>query len=100
MPPAKGEDITRRAGSNGKVEWLYVNNLHEIGGNRQREDRRAFTSQEDAKKFFDEQAAKFSKMLGQSRGASVKLSESELLIHINGAQIIKMTYLEVPIKGV
>lgn len=98
MPLAKGEDITTKAGSNGKVEWLFVNNLHEIGGNRQREDRRTFASQEDAQEFFEEQAAKFTKMLGRSRGASVKQSESELLIHINGVQIIKMTYLEVSVK--
>ena len=67
MPLAKGEDIITKAGSNGKVEWLFVNNLHEIGGNRQREDRRTFASQEDAQEFFEEQAAKFTKMLGRSR---------------------------------
>ena len=96
VPLAKGEDIIKRAGSNGKVEWLFVNNLHEIGGNRQREDRKTFASQEDAKEFFEEQAAKFSKMLGRSRGASVKQSESELLIYINGVQIVNMVYMAIP----
>ena len=82
--------------NSGKQEWQFANQLQEIGGCRKREDRKTFASQADAKKFFDEQASKFRKMIRHLTNASIKQSESELQIHVDGVQIVKMAYLEVP----
>ena len=93
MPLDKVENITA---NNGKQEWQFVNQLHEIGGTRQREDRKTFASQVEAKKSFDEQAAKYRKIIGRVSNAIIKQSDTELQIHVDGVQIIKMTYLAVP----
>ena len=82
--------------NSGKQEWQFVNQLHEIGGTRQREDRKTFASQVEAKKFFDEQAAKFRKMVERLTDTSIQQSGTELQIHVDGVQIVKMTYLAVP----
>lgn len=82
--------------NNGKQEWQVVNQFHEIGGTRQREVKKTFASQVEAKKFFDEQAAKFRKMVERLTDTSIKQSESELQIHVDGVQIVKMSYLAVP----
>ncbi len=82
--------------NSGKQEWQFVNQLQEIGGCRKREDRKTFASQTEAKKAFDEQASKFRKMIRHLTNASIKQSESELQIHVDGVQIVKMAYLAVP----
>ena len=79
----------------GKHNWLFVNQLHEIGGSRQREETKTFACQEDAKVFFDEQAAKFLGVFGRLANTSIERSDSELLIDINGVRIVKMSYLAV-----
>lgn len=91
MSVAKGESIA----NTGKHEWQFVNHLHEIGGSRQREVRMTFASQAEAKKFFDQQAARFCKMF-ERLSTSIKQSDSELQIHVEGVQIVKMSYLAVP----
>ena len=82
--------------NSGKQEWQFVNQLQEIGGTCQREVKKSFASQAEAKKFFDEQAAKFRKMVERLTDTSIKQSNTELQIHVDGVQIVKMTYLEVP----
>lgn len=95
MPLDKVENITA---NNGKQEWQFVNQLHEIGGTRQREDRKTFASQVEAKKFFDDQAAKFRKIIGRLTNATIKQSDTELQIHVDGVQIVKMSYLPTPLQ--
>jgi hypothetical protein len=79
-----------------KQSWQFVNQFHEIGGPSQREVRKTFASQVEAMKFFDEQAAKFRKMVERLADTSIKQSDSELQIHVDGVQIVKMSYLAVP----
>ena len=93
MPLAKGKDITLKTVTNdGKQEWLFSNKLHELGGDRQREVRKTFASRDEAKALFDEQAAKFHKMFRNYANSSIKQDEAELLIHIDGVQIVEMTF--------
>lgn len=82
--------------NSGKQEWQFVNQLQEIGGTRQREVKKTFASRAEAKQLFDEQAAQFRKMVARLTNATIKQSDSELQIHVDGVQIVKMTYLEVP----
>ena len=84
--------------NNGKQVWLVASKLHEIGGPRQREIMRTFASQEGAKTFFAEQAAGFIKMIGKLMNTAIEQSDTELLIHIEGVQIIKMSCLAVPFQ--
>ena len=79
-----------------KQEWQFVSQLQEVGGCRQREVNKTFASQTEAKKAFEEQASKYRKMIRHLTNASIKQSESELQIHVDGVQIVKMAYLEVP----
>ena len=82
--------------NSGKQEWQFVNQLQEIGGCRQREVKKTFASQAEAKKIFDEQAVKFRKMVERITDATIKQSDTELQIHVDGVQIVKMSYLAVP----
>lgn len=82
--------------NSGKQEWQFVNQLQEIGGPAQREVRKTFASKAEAKKVFDEQAVKFRKMVERLTDATIKQSDTELQIHVDGVQIVKMSYLAVP----
>lgn len=82
----------------GKKAWKVKRYVHEIGGPHQREDTKTFASQEDAKAYFADQASTFRNMMGRLTDASIKQSETELLIHIGGVQIVKMSYLSVPLQ--
>ena len=79
--------------NSGKQEWIISSQLNEIGGGRQREARKTFGSKEEAKAFLDGQTAKFSRLLERNLNATIKQSETELLIHVDGVQIVKMTFL-------
>ena len=94
--PEGAKESNSLVASSPKLEWQFVSQLQEVGGCRQREVNKTFASQTDAKKAFDEQASKFRKMIRHLTNASIKQSESELQIHVDGVQIVKMAYLEVP----
>ena len=80
----------------GKHEWLVASKFHEIGGPRQREATKTFTSQEDAKAFFDEQAARLLNVFGKTSNATIEQSDAELVIHVDGVQIVNMSFLADP----
>ncbi len=84
--------------NNCKQEWQFVNQLQEIGGTRQREVKKTFASRAEAKQLFDEQAAQFRKMVARLTNATIKQSDSELQIHVDGVQIVKMSYLAAPLQ--
>ena len=93
---AKMSNSLINSANSGKQEWQFVNQLQEIGGTRQREVKKTFASQAEAKKIFDEQAVKFRKMVERITDATIKQSDTELQIHVDGVQIVKMTYRAVP----
>ena len=86
------------ATDNGKQEWIIFSELKEIGSTRQREAHKSFGSHEEAQAFLDGQAAKFTKLLERNPNATIKQSEFELLVHIGGVQIVKMSYLPTPLQ--
>ena len=94
----KGSNSQNTATDSGKQEWIIFSELKEIGSTRQREANKNFGSHEEAQAFLDGQAAKFTKLLERSPNATIKQSESELLVHINGVQIVKMSYLTKPLQ--
>ena len=95
-PGVNKSNFQNNSANSGKQEWQFVNQLQEIGGIRQREDRKNFASQVEAKNYFNVQAAKFRKIIGRLTNATIKQSDTELQIHVDGIQIVKMTYLAVP----
>lgn len=99
MLPAQCEDITpKNAARDGGLEWQISCQFHEIGGDRQRETKKTFRSAGEAQAFFGGQVLRFTKMFERSSNASIEQSESELLIHLDGVQIVRMTYLEVALQ--
>ena len=89
--PEGAKESNSLVASSPKLEWQFVSQLQEVGGCRQREVNKTFASQTEAKK-----ASKFRKMIRHLTNASIKQSESELQIHVDGVQIVKMAYLAVP----
>lgn len=89
---------TKATAHDGIYEWQIAFQFHEIGGDRQRETKKSFRSAEEAQAFFGGQAVRFTKMFERSSNASIERSESELLIHVDGVQIVRITYLEVALQ--
>lgn len=89
---------TKSIAQDGIHDWQIAFQFHEIGGDRQRETKRSFRSAEEAQAFFGGQAVRFTKMFEHTSNASIEQSESELLIHVDGVQIVRMTYLEVALQ--
>ncbi len=89
---AKTSNSQNNAANGGEQQWQIINHLREIGGSRQREETKTFASEDEAKRMFDKQVERFRKMFKQSAHATISQSETELLVHIDGIQIVKMTY--------
>ena len=89
---------TKSIAQEGNYEWQIAFQFHEVGGARQRETKKSFGSAEDAQAFFAAQVVKFTKTFGRSPNATIEQRESELLILLDGIQVVKMTYLAVPLQ--
>lgn len=95
-PGAKMSNSHINTANSGNKEWQFVGQFQEIGGPAQREVRKTFASQAEAKKFFDVKVAEFRKLIKRLPNASIKQSDTELQIHVDGVQIVKMSYLTLP----
>lgn len=95
MLPAKVEDINKTVAMDGKNEWLFTANFHEIGSDQQRNNSKRFSSQEEAKRFFHERATNLCRMMERLPGASIQKGEAELVITQNGKPVAHMAYLQV-----
>ena len=89
---------TKSIAQDGNYEWQIAFQFQEVGGDRKRETKKTFGSAEDAQAFFAGQVVKFTKTFGRSPNATIEQSESKLLIHLDGIQIVKMTYLANPVQ--
>lgn len=89
---------TKTIAHDGISEWQIAFQFHEVGGDRQRDTIKSFGSAEEARAFFDGQVVKFTNIFGRSTNASIKQSEAELLIDLDGIRVVKMTYQEIALR--
>lgn len=97
MLPGKVEDITpKTVALDGNNEWLFSAQFRELGGDRQRSDSKRCSSQEEAKRLFNQKADFFCKSMAHLPHVVIDRKEAELLITVNGIKTVQMSCLVAP----